>query len=165
MSSDTYTVCFVCTGNICRSPMAETVFRAHVRDAGLDSAVAVESAGIGSWHVGEPAQPNALATLARHGYDGKGHMARVFERSLLDSPGLVVAMDSGHLRALRAPAGKHGDRVRLLREFDPAAGAGADLDVPDPYGGPESEFEYCFELIDAACPGLLAAVRAELPDG
>ncbi|MGH3097973.1 MAG: low molecular weight protein-tyrosine-phosphatase [Streptosporangiales bacterium] len=153
----------MCTGNICRSPMAEAVFRAHVRDADLSSTVAVESAGTGSWHIGEPAQPNALATLARHGYDGNAHAARVFERAWFDRPGLIVGMDGSHIRALRTPAGKNADRLRLLREFDPAAGS--DLDVPDPYGGPESEFEYCFELIEAACPGLLAAVRAEIAVG
>lgn len=160
MTRKPYTVCLVCSGNICRSPMAEAVFDSHVHDAGLDEAVAVESAGLGSWHVGEPAQPNALATLARHGYDGQRHVARVFERAWLDRAGMIVAMDGGHLRALRAPAGRNADRVRLLREFDPAAGP--DLDVPDPYGGPPEEFEYCFSLIDAACPGLLAAVRTKL---
>src|SRR6516225_10421323 len=73
-----YRVCLVCLGNICRSPMAETVLRASLAEAGLDGAVRLDSAGTGDWHVGEPMYQPAQAALARWGYDGSAHRARQF---------------------------------------------------------------------------------------
>ncbi|MER6672077.1 low molecular weight protein-tyrosine-phosphatase [Streptomyces sp. NPDC000983] len=153
-----YRVCFVCTGNICRSPMAESVFRARVAEAGLDGLVDVDSAGTGGWHEGDPADPRTVSVLEEHGYDG-AHRARQFEASWFARLDLVVALDEGHLRALRrlAPTEQDAEKVRLLRSYDPAAGD--DLDVPDPYyGGPEG-FEECLAMVEAASVGLLDAVR------
>src|SRR5919204_5014119 len=76
-----YRVCLVCLGNICRSPMAETVLRGPLAEAGLDDAVALDSAGTGDWHLGEPMYPPAQEALARRGYDGPGHRARQFPPS------------------------------------------------------------------------------------
>ncbi len=153
-----YRVCFVCTGNICRSPMAESVFRARVAKAGLDGLVEVDSAGTGGWHEGEGADPRTVAVLRENGYDAE-HTARQFDPSWFGRLDLVVALDAGHLRALRrlAPTERDAEKVRLLRSYDPAAGE--DLDVPDPYyGGPEG-FDACLEMVEAASRGLLAAVR------
>lgn len=156
-----YAICFVCTGNICRSPMAATVFSGYAAGAGLADRVRVESAGLGEWHVGQPAEPGTLRTLRRHGHDGRRHRGRLFEPGWFDRLDLVVGMDRGHARVLRSLGGRdESSKVRLMREFDPAADD--DLDVPDPYLGSDRGFERCYELIDAACPGLLAAVRAEL---
>ncbi|KUL26849.1 low molecular weight protein-tyrosine-phosphatase [Streptomyces regalis] len=157
----TYRVCFVCTGNICRSPMAESVFRARVAEAGLDSLVEVDSAGTGGWHEGDPADPRTVSVLEEHGYDG-GHTARQFQPSWFDRLDLVIALDSGHLKALRrlAPSPEDAAKVRLLRSYDPAAGD--DLDVPDPYYGGRDGFEECLEMVEAASTGLLAEVREQV---
>ncbi|MEV7288198.1 low molecular weight protein-tyrosine-phosphatase [Streptomyces sp. NPDC093252] len=154
----TYRVCFVCTGNICRSPMAESVFRARVADAGLEDRVVVDSAGTGGWHEGDPADPRTVAVLEAHGYDAD-HSARQFQASWFADFDLVVALDSGHLKVLRrlAPNERDAAKVRLLRAYDPAADD--DLDVPDPYYGGMEGFEECLEMVEAASEGLLAAVR------
>ncbi|MFJ4785965.1 low molecular weight protein-tyrosine-phosphatase [Streptomyces sp. NPDC088794] len=157
----TYRVCFVCTGNICRSPMAESVFRARIAEAGLADRVGVDSAGTGGWHEGDGADPRTVAVLEEHGYEGE-HTARQFLSSWFDRLDLVVALDAGHLRALRrlAPTPEDAAKVRLLRSYDPAAGD--DLDVPDPYYGGLDGFEECLEMVEAASEGLLAAVREQV---
>jgi protein-tyrosine phosphatase len=157
----TYRVCFVCTGNICRSPMAESVFRARTAEAGLDDRVEADSAGTGGWHEGDGADPRAVRVLTEHGYDSD-HTARQFQASWFARLDLVIALDSGHLKALRrlAPTEEDARKVRLLRSYDPAAGD--DLDVPDPYYGGLDGFEECLEMVEAASEGLLAAVRAEV---
>ncbi|WP_369390481.1 low molecular weight protein-tyrosine-phosphatase [Streptomyces sp. CG1] len=157
----TYRVCFVCTGNICRSPMAESVFRARVTEAGLEDRVEVDSAGTGGWHEGEPADPRTVSVLEEHGYDSD-HIVRQFEPSWFSRLDLVIALDAGHLKALRrlAPTEEDARKVRLLRSYDPAADD--DLDVPDPYYGRRDSFEECLEMVQAASAGLLAAVREQL---
>ncbi|MEU6219666.1 low molecular weight protein-tyrosine-phosphatase [Streptomyces sp. NPDC047022] len=153
-----YRVCFVCTGNICRSPMAESVFRARVEEAGLDGLVEVDSAGTGDWHEGDGADPRSLDVLEEHGYDSD-HTARQFQASWFSRLDLVIALDSGHLKALRrlAPTPEDEAKVRLLRSYDPAADD--DLDVPDPYYGGRDGFETVLEMVEAASTGLLTAVR------
>ncbi|MET7291781.1 low molecular weight protein-tyrosine-phosphatase [Streptomyces griseoloalbus] len=156
-----YRVCFVCTGNICRSPMAESVFRARVAKAGLDGLVEVDSAGTGGWHEGEGADPRTVTVLRENGYDAD-HTARQFDPSWFARLDLVIALDSGHLRALRrlAPTERDADKVRLLRSYDPAADD--DLDVPDPYYGGADGFDECLEMVEAASTGLLVAVREQV---
>jgi protein-tyrosine phosphatase len=157
----TYRVSFVCTGNICRSPMAESVFRARVAAAGLDGLVEVDSAGTDGWHEGDGADPRAVAVLEEHGY-GTEHAARRFQASWFPRLDLVIALDSGHRKTLRrlAPTEQDARKVHLLRSYDPAAGD--DLDVPDPYYGGMDGFEECLEMVEAASAGLLAAVRDEV---
>ena len=150
-----YRVTFVCTGNICRSPMAEHIFRRHAEDEGLD--VEVDSSGTGHWHVGDPADERTVATLRRAGYRS-AHRARQFEAAWFDRYDLIVALDQGHRADLLDLALDDGARgkVRLLREFDPDA---RDLDVADPYYGRASGFEEVREQIEAAVPGLIEHVR------
>ncbi|GGY29453.1 low molecular weight protein-tyrosine-phosphatase [Streptomyces djakartensis] len=157
----TYRVCFVCTGNICRSPMAEVVFRARVAEAGLEDLIEVDSAGTGGWHEGDGADPRTVAVLEGNGY-AVGHTARQFQPSWFSRLDLVVALDAGHLGALRrlAPTEQDARKVRLLRSYDPSAGD--DLDVPDPYYGGVDGFEECLEMVEAASAGLLAAVRKDV---
>ncbi|MFG3347794.1 low molecular weight protein-tyrosine-phosphatase [Streptomyces sp. NPDC048018] len=159
----TYRVCFVCTGNICRSPMAEHVFRARVAKAGLAGAVEVDSAGTGGWHEGAGADPRTASVLEAHGY-GSQHTARQFLASWFPALDLVIALDEGHARELRALAPTPADaaKIRLLRSYDPAAGP--DLDVPDPYYGGREGFEQCLEMVEAASGGLLAAVSDEIEE-
>ncbi|MEV0470902.1 low molecular weight protein-tyrosine-phosphatase [Streptomyces prunicolor] len=157
----TYRVSFVCTGNICRSPMAASVFRARVAEAGLDGLVEVDSAGTDGWHEGDGADPRAVAVLEEHGY-GTDHAARRFQASWFSRLDLVIALDSGHRKTLRrlAPTEQDAQKVHLLRSYDPDAGD--DLDVPDPYYGGLDGFEECLEMVEAASTGLLAAVREEV---
>ncbi|WP_067481234.1 low molecular weight protein-tyrosine-phosphatase [Actinomadura hibisca] len=156
-----YRVTFVCTGNICRSPMAEGVLRHHVEEEGLD--VEVDSSGTDGWHAGDAADSRTVATLRRAGYRS-AHTARRFEEDWFDRYDLILALDDGHLRALRAmaPDDEARDKVHLLREFDP--NAGDDLDVPDPYYGGRADFDHVLELVEAAMPGLLDRIRADMKD-
>ncbi|MFF4356835.1 low molecular weight protein-tyrosine-phosphatase [Streptomyces sp. NPDC001604] len=156
-----YRVCFVCTGNICRSPMAESVFRARIAEAGLDALVEVDSAGTGGWHEGDGADPRTVSVLEENGYDSS-HTARQFQPSWFSRLDLVIALDTGHLKALRRLARTPEDaaKVRLLRSYDLAAGD--DVDVPDPYYGGLDGFEECLEMVEAASEGLLAEVRRQV---
>jgi low molecular weight protein-tyrosine phosphatase len=161
MASDTrYRVCFVCTGNICRSPMAEAVLRHLVTEAGLSDHVEVWSAGTGDWHVGDDADHRALSTLRGRGYDLR-HRAQQWQAADFDRADLILALDRGHYRALRrlAPPGEQ-DKIRMLRSYDPDAGD--DLDVPDPYYGDVAGFGHVLDLIETACEGVLAEIRTGL---
>ena len=123
-----FRVSFVCTGNICRSPMAEVVLRSLADDAGLSTRIAIESAATGDWHVGEPADLRTIEALARAGYDGTKHRARQFDAADFPNLDLVVAFDRGQARILRNWAGSTTEqqKVRLLLEFsgDPSEPAG-----------------------------------------
>jgi protein-tyrosine phosphatase len=145
-------VVFVCSGNICRSPIAEKVFAAELERAGLAEGVRVTSAGTGGWHVGDPADERAAAVLRAAGYPSD-HRARQVDADTLGAD-LIVALDDTHRRALsRAGAG----RVRLLRSFDPTAPEWAE--VPDPYYGGDAGFDEVLAMIRAAVPGMLDWVR------
>jgi protein-tyrosine phosphatase len=154
-------VCFVCLGNICRSPMADVVMRASVRDAGLEDRIEVSSAGTGDWHIGAPADERAVAALARRGFDGTPHRARQFTAGWFAVHDLVLALDGANLVAIRelAPPDQRV-KVRLLREFDPQAGH--ELDVPDPYYGGSGHFEEVLDMVERSCHGLLDHLRQEL---
>lgn len=152
-------VCFVCSGNICRSPMAALVFAEHLRRAGLADRVRVTSAGIGGWHAGDPADSRTVRALAAAGYSTE-HVAAKVDRSHLDAD-LLVAMDSGHEHDLHRLLGSADpDRVRMFRSFDPDAAG--DLDVPDPYYGSRRDFAEVLDMIESAMPGLLDWVQARL---
>lgn len=150
-------ITFVCTGNICRSPMAEIVFTDALHREGLADRVRVSSAGTGAWHVGHPADPRTAETLHRAGYDCTHVAAQVGAQHL--SADLLVALDSEHLATLRRLVAQP-QRVVLLRSFDPAADG--NLDVPDPYFGGNRRFDEVLGMVRAAVPGLLAWVRSRL---
>ena len=155
-----YRICFVCLGNICRSPIAETVMRSLLVENELADRVEVSSAGTGDWHIGERADQRALSVLSRHGYDGSAHRARQFVREAIAENDLVVAMDRSNLSALRRMADEDElDKLRLLREFDPET---TGTDVPDPYYGGDDGFDEVLEMVEAACRGLVEHVEAEL---
>ncbi|MEA5365675.1 low molecular weight protein-tyrosine-phosphatase [Amycolatopsis sp., V23-08] len=145
----------VCSGNICRSPMAELVLRKELDDAGLDGAVRLSSAGTGGWHEGEPADKRARATLKAHGYPTQHVASEVTEDDL--EADLLLAADQGHAEFLRARVDDPA-KVRLLRSFDPSAPDGAE--VPDPYYGGDDGFEDVLGMIERAVPGLLDWVRS-----
>jgi protein-tyrosine phosphatase len=152
-------VLFVCMGNICRSPTAEGVFRRLVRDEGLENEIEIDSAGTGDWHAGEPPDARATEAARRRGIEIDG-AARQFDPADFDRFDLILAMDEENRRDLLRLAPNEGARakVRLFREFDPAADGG-DLGVPDPYFGGERGFEHVLDLVDAAARGLLDELR------
>jgi protein-tyrosine phosphatase len=153
-------VCFVCLGNICRSPTAEGVVRGLLRAAGLEEKVVVESAGTGDWHVGALPDRRARAAAQQRGIELGSH-ARQFEPADWQRFDYVLAMDQANLAALAeaAPDDEARAKLRLFRSFDPAAPPGAE--VPDPYyGGPEG-FEHVLDLCEAAGLGLIEALRRE----
>lgn len=166
----TYRVMTVCTGNICRSPMAEIVLRDRLEAAGLGDLVVVDSSGVSDEEHGNPVDRRARSVLAAHGYaTGDGHRAHRITASELTSRDLLLPATAQHARALRrlAPA-EVADRIVMLRRFDPAApvvGPGEPehvLDIDDPWYGGMQDFEDCLAQIEAAADGVVAHVRAAL---
>jgi protein-tyrosine phosphatase len=152
---------FVCLGNICRSPTAEGVMRSLLAQAGMEDSIELDSAGTGGWHVGSPPDERASATAAARGVELRGAARQVADADFEDFD-LLLAMDAANLRDLRraAPGEPERAKVRLLREFDPASAERGELDVPDPYYGGPGGFDEVFDLVTAACAGLLEEIRA-----
>jgi len=150
-------VLFVCTGNICRSPTAEGVFRRLVTQAGLGATILTDSAGTGGWHVGQPPDSRSQATAKQRGVDLSGQRARRVSSEDFQDFDYLVAMDRGHQQALLrlAPTGQE-QQVHLLMSY---AGDRTLLDVPDPYYGGVHGFDHVFDLIERGCKGLLAHIR------
>jgi protein-tyrosine phosphatase len=157
-------ICFVCLGNICRSPTAEAVMRHLIAAEGLGPSFAVESAGTGDWHVGEARDRRSQAVGRARGIPLSG-VAQQFTSQSFDRYDHVLAMDRSNRDELLRLARDDRDRakVRLLRSFDPSLSAeeGSRAEVPDPYYGGPRGFEEVFEICDRACRGLLAELRKE----
>ena len=158
-SAEPFRICFVCWGNICRSPTAMAVMRALVAEAGLSDRITVDSAGTSAEHLGGPPDRRTLAEAHRRGMPLE-HRAWQFRYADFDRFDMVLAADEVNARRLLRMARHDDDRdkVRLLREFDPAC-AGGDFDVPDPYYGGASGFSDVYDLVEAACRGLLAELQ------
>jgi low molecular weight protein-tyrosine phosphatase len=138
-------ILFVCTGNICRSPTAEGVFRSLAQKAGFE--LRIESAGLGDWHVGQAPDERAQHHARQRGYDLSAQRARQVRRRDFEEFDLILAMDAGHLRELQQMAPpKHRAKIRLFV---------ADRDVPDPYYGGPAGFEHVLDLVEAQCASLL----------
>jgi len=153
-------VLFVCTGNICRSPTADGVFRHLVREAGLEAKVRVDSAGTHDYHAGEPPDERAQVHALRRGYDLSALRARQVARGDFERFDLVLAMDRGHLRVLqRLAPPEHRHKLRLFMEF--AATRRRD-EVPDPYYGGAGGFEEVLDMVEDAAHGLLEELRGRL---
>jgi protein-tyrosine phosphatase len=149
-------VVFVCLGNICRSPMAEAVFKHLVAEAGLGHQFEIDSAGTAAYHVGEPAHPGTRQVLAAHAIPSTS-IARQVSRADLTEVDYLIAMDRDNLADLQRKGKNLLDgRAHLLLSFAPGEGR---LDVPDPYytGG----FEEVYRLVRAGCEGLLTHIRQE----
>lgn len=144
-------VLFVCSGNICRSPTAEAIFRRQVAEADLADDIEIDSAGTGSWHVGEPPDDRAAAAAQRRGVV-LGSVARQISPADFEHFDVIAAVDDENLQRLRriAPPGTR-DRLRKLDAED----------IPDPYYGGPRGFDQVFDLIDAACRKLLDELRQD----
>lgn len=147
-------VMFVCLGNICRSPLAEAVFRAHVRKVGLEGAFEIQSSGTGHWHVGQQADPRMRQTAAKNGLDLETHRAQQFIDDHLDEFDYIFVMDKNNLHDVLYfdTNDKYGNKVRLFREFDPEPG---DYQVPDPYYGGEHGFQNVYSIVERTVERLL----------
>ncbi len=153
-------ICFVCLGNICRSPTAEGVMRHLVEEGGLGQQVIVDSAGTGDWHIGEAPDERAQRAAGQRGYDLSELRARQIAADDFTRFDLVVAMDDANVAALHAvcPVSQR-DKIRLLMEFAPADDV---REVADPYFGGTAGFETVLDQCEAACAGLLKALRAQV---
>jgi protein-tyrosine phosphatase len=150
-----YRIAMVCLGNICRSPMADVVLSSLVADAGLDDRVEVTSSGTGDWHVGEPMDRRAAATLTAQGHDASRHRAQQFAPTWLADRDLVLAMDHDNLADIGGPS----ERARLFRDFDPEGTGG---DVPDPYYGGDAGFQEVLTMVERVSAVLVAALQRDL---
>lgn len=160
-----FRISFVCTGNICRSPMAEAIFRSIVAAKGYSKSIVVTSAATGDWHVGESADPRTLAALDSHGYDGTRHRARQFDPAWFPGLDLVIAFDRGHERVLREWARTESDqsKVQLLMSFDPEQSG--TMDVPDPYYSDAAMFDTVLLAIERACTALFRQLEPAIQQG
>jgi len=152
-------VLFVCLGNICRSPLAEAVFRHQVEARGWADRFDIDSAGTSGWHRGAPPDARSAETARRRGIELTGGSRKVAASDLRRFH-YVIAMDEENLDALRELQASAGGtaQVRRLREFEPRA---ASLDVPDPYYGGPGGFEEVHDIVERGCAGLLAHIAAE----
>jgi protein-tyrosine phosphatase len=152
-----FRVLFVCTGNICRSPTAEGIFRNLVAARGLTDRIDADSAGIGSWHAGEPPDARSQESAAARGVDISSQRARSVRPDDYANFDLILAMDSGHYRSLeRSCPAAFADRVRLFMDYAPETGM---TDVPDPYYGAGNGFTRVFDMIEIASMRLLSDIE------
>ncbi|SRR5690606_25209153 len=147
-------VLFVCLGNICRSPMAEAVFKHMVDQAGLSDQIKVDSAGTGSWHVGEPAHMGTRRVLRDYGIDYTGRARQIIQDDL-QTDTYIIVMDESNLREIQRRFRPHARLHRLLDFAEELP----ERDVPDPYY--TGNFEYVYQLVVEGCAGLLAHIRRQ----
>ena len=157
MSGKKFGVLFVCTGNICRSPTAEAIFRELAADAGMAEAVTADSAGTHGYHVGEPPDPRAQKAAAKRGYDLSALRARRIEDADFQRFDLILAMDQEHYAILTRIAGAAADhKLKLMMSY---ARRFKERDVPDPYYGGPQGFERVLDMLEDAAKGLLESLR------
>ncbi|MCY7394907.1 MAG: low molecular weight phosphotyrosine protein phosphatase [Nocardioides sp.] len=159
-----YPIALVCLGNICRSPMADVVLAHRLDEAGLGDVVLVRSAGTGSWHVGNPMDPRAAATLSAAGHDPTRHRAQQYDASWWPGLDLVLAMDADNLSTLAdlvpALTEQENARLRLYGDLDPCT-PGAH--VPDPYYGGDDGFREVLQMVERTTGALVAALADQRP--
>jgi protein-tyrosine phosphatase len=150
-------VLFVCLGNICRSPMAEAVFRSHVKNAGLGDKIAVDSAGTGDWHTGKPPHEGTIKILKQYGVDDTGIFARQVRKEDFHDFHYIIAMDDMNVTNLTQWApNEHKVEVKKLLDFVPKHLGG---NVPDPYY--TGNFEEVYDMVDEGCSHLLKYILDE----
>lgn len=157
----THRLLFICLGNICRSPMAEGVFRRVAEEEGLLDRFEIDSAGLGDWHIGQAPDSRAQKTTARRGIDISAQCARQVRRADFARFDLLLVMDSeNHAELLRLAPKEARDKVHYFLDFAPHVGL---RDVPDPFFSGRKGFEHVLDLIEEAARGLLASLVSEEP--
>jgi protein-tyrosine phosphatase len=151
-------VLFVCLGNICRSPLAEGIFKQRVNEEGLENKIFVDSAGTSGWHIGQPPDPRSVDVAWQNGIElnSSGREAISDDFQKFD---YIIAMDKNNYSDLKRLPGSTAEgaaRLYLMRDFDEI---GRGQDVPDPYYGGDDGFKYVFELLDRSCRNLLEEIR------
>lgn len=148
-----FKICFVCLGNICRSPTAEGIFQHLVNERGLQSYFYIDSAGTSAYHIGESANSRSRKVAQKHGIELRSK-ARKFTSGDLDDFDLILAMDHENLRNIRQldTHDTFSHKIKLMRDFDPTPGDGA---VPDPYHGGMDGFQHVFDVLKRSCENLL----------
>ena len=159
--NSTVEVCFVCLGNICRSPLAQGVFEALVKEEGLQDRIIISSAGVSGWHAGTPPDARMQQTARDHGIHLNSY-GRQFQSSDFKEIDLVLAMDNSNLSSLKQmrPESELHEKLFLFRSFDPQHNN--DLDVPDPYYGGDEGFETVYQIVDRTCPKVLDHLKIKL---
>jgi protein-tyrosine phosphatase len=152
-------VLFVCTGNICRSPTAEAVFRAKAAARGLSDRVFADSAGTHGYHIGDPPDPRTADAARRRGYPMTGMFARKVSAADFRAFDLVVAMDEGHFGLLQRLAPRNSEKLRLFMDLVREA---THRDVPDPYYGGPDGFDHVLDLVEAGIDALLDEIEEKL---
>jgi protein-tyrosine phosphatase len=159
--SNSFEICFVCLGNICRSPLAEGVFQTLINDQGLENQIIVHSAGTGGWHVGASPDARMQATARNKGIKLTSR-AQQIEAGDIRRFDLVLAMDRSNLETMQYLCSPEiaAKKLRLFRSFDPEADG--DMDVPDPYYGRDDGFEHVFQIVHRTCPPILEYVKSQM---
>jgi len=161
MSCNKFGVLFVCTGNICRSPTAEAIFRKLAADAGMAETVTADSAGTHGYHVGEPPDPRAQKAAAKRGYDLSALRARTIEGADFRRFDLILAMDQEHHAILSRIAGSSAEHKLKLKLMMSYARRFKERDVPDPYYGGPQGFERMLDMLEDAAKGLLESLHRD----
>jgi protein-tyrosine phosphatase len=152
-------ILFICLGNICRSPAAQTVMQAMVDGKGLSDRYDIDSAGIGNWHVGQLADPRMRHTAKTRGYDIT-HRARQFDAERdFERFDLIVTMDPENYRRITSMAHNRAERRRVVAMADYLRDHRGAFSVPDPYYGSQRDFDHALDLIEDGCAGLLAEIE------
>ena len=160
MKSGKHTVLFICLGNICRSPAAEGIMKSLVEKEGMSDDFFIDSAAIGSWHIGQLPDSRMRKCGAEHGYRFDSH-ARQFQKSDFQRFDLIVVMDNENYRAITSMASSQADKDKVERIADYLTHHREYTTVPDPYYGDYSDFELVIELLEDACQGLLDSIKEQ----
>lgn len=148
-------ILFVCLGNICRSPLAEGIFRHLAREAGIEKHLTIDSAGLGSWHAGDPPDPRGIRIATGSGFDISGQRARQVTPEDFHRFDLILGMDRSNVEALTAlrPSDSPAD-IALFLDYAQSRTA----DVPDPYYGGDADFHKAIALIENANAALIVKI-------
>ena len=151
-------ICFVCLGNICRSPTAEGIMRKLVQDAGLENEILIDSAGTSAFHAGEPADPRSRSAAQERGYTLTSK-ARGFTRKDILKFHYIIAMDTTNKKNIldMCTSNEQREKIHLLRDFDPSSAP--ESSVPDPYYGGTDGFRTVLNICERGCTGLLQHIK------